>query len=289
LNKSNSFARFYFEKLLISYFQQKDNDLRNIYTDQTTKLKTQVLSPTTNVLQSISNSLNNSVYRKLSIGKKMNKSNKIEDIEKEEITQSGKQANQELDSNKDEKPNSCSYSTNTSLTSSASIEQIGPSTSLLKSNKYKVTPKKNYQNQNDEKTDFDESHLVTERKIESKRNSANSANNLIKDNSSFQSFSTYSSSLLLSHNKFNDTASEKIICLSYPNLNQVMQSKKMKENISKDSLNNTKYDLSLSIESMCSPVKIKKSNKSENTLEINMKRLKMKTNSLLKRTTSLNN
>ena len=276
------------------FFILKDNDLRNIYTENSIKLKTQVLSPASNVLQSISNSLNNSIYKKLSIRKKMNESSKKEDIEREEITGNNleKQANKAVESNQNAEVDSCSSLTNSSFTSSASLEEIGPSTSLLKSPKSKPTSKKNYQNKNDENINLDESQLITDTKMESKRVSAKNLK-YPEIFSSFQSFSTYSSkysnSLWKNRDKFNDTVSEKVICLSIPNLNQEMQSRQFIEKLSKDTLNKADYNFNLSIESNYSPIKTKNSNTSENPLETNFKRLKKKTNSLLKRTSSLNN
>ena len=220
----------------------------------------------------------------------MNETTKIDDTEREEksVDNYEKQVIKAAEASTNEKVNSCSSLTNSSFTSSASLEEIGPSTSLLKSTKLKTTPKKSVKNQNDENKDLDESHLIKETNMESNRIS--SKNLKYPDFfSSFQSFSTYSSSLWPNHDKFNDTVSEKVICFSIPNLNQEMQSKPFLEKISKDTLNKTDYDLNFSIESNCSPIKTKTSNKSENPLEINTKSFKRKANSLLKRTSSLNN
>ena len=172
------------------------------------KLLNQNLSPNTNVLHSLSNSFNNSIYRQLSIRKKLNKPSKSEINEEEDLDE--KQLQQvNLIKSQSERASSYTASSNSSTSSSTPFEEIAAaSTSLLKSTKCKESiknPDDNHNNKNNS-IEFDdnenENSMLNNAKIESKR-TVNSTNNLTYPGnmSSFQSFSTYSSSVLLNHDR----------------------------------------------------------------------------------------
>ena len=272
--------------------------MRNI--DQASKLKNQATSPNSNVLHSLSNSFNNSIYRQLSIRKKTNKLTKNEsrpDINEEhqEDQQISLIQTKQKKLHQQNNNSSPAISVNSSSTaSSVPFEEIAASTSLLKATKCKTSAKKNTEGDDD---DNNEENMANHPKIESKRTEILFNNlNYPADISSFQSFSTYSSAVLLTdYDKVKKSASilgdldkEAQISASNPNFVAKCKSKHLFVQISKDTLNKTSYDLNMSIESLYSPIV----NQTEASLILDDKKdfkfLNKKNVILLKRTSSLN-